>query len=283
MSAGQLAAALASCDLSLRYPTHPTTNYFRIFVQHHAERDINDAHLLFHQISLTPLDTAATIESSVEKNGKMTSSLSDIITALPDGDGWGPPPTSETTLNGVPYAPFSKGDKLGRMADWANDGKDGREGRGGRAQYNRFNRMSWRSPPPVNLSFPTMLTQSCFQLNRFMAPDLRPYSRPPRLKTNPASLSSAMFATPASLDMGVAQSSSVVGAASVAVAGITDKGAAIKSSAEVARASNTEVATTDGEAADRTPAVEAVGLAGRIMTNRPGLAMLPSISRLIGS
>ncbi|KAI0013423.1 eukaryotic translation initiation factor 3 subunit D [Xylariaceae sp. FL0662B] len=68
----------------------------------------------------------------------MTSkSLADLIEALPEGDGWGPPVMTETTLNGVPYAPFSKGDKLGRMADWASDGKDGRDGRGGRQQYNR--------------------------------------------------------------------------------------------------------------------------------------------------
>ncbi|KAI2635481.1 eukaryotic translation initiation factor 3 subunit D [Xylaria nigripes] len=64
-------------------------------------------------------------------------SLVDLIAALPDGDGWGPSTTTETTLNGVPYAPFSKGDKLGRMADWTADGKDGRDGRGGRQQYNR--------------------------------------------------------------------------------------------------------------------------------------------------
>ncbi|KAI1749394.1 eukaryotic translation initiation factor 3 subunit D [Xylaria castorea] len=64
-------------------------------------------------------------------------SLADIIAALPDGDGWGPATTAETTLNGVPYAPFSKGDKLGRMADWTADSKDGRDGRGGRQQYNR--------------------------------------------------------------------------------------------------------------------------------------------------
>ncbi|KAI1493128.1 eukaryotic translation initiation factor 3 subunit D [Biscogniauxia mediterranea] len=66
-----------------------------------------------------------------------TSSLADLISALPEGDGWGPPVSNETTLNGVPYAPFSKGDKLGRMADWTADSKDGRDGRGGRQQYNR--------------------------------------------------------------------------------------------------------------------------------------------------
>ncbi|KAJ5937501.1 hypothetical protein N7454_003843 [Penicillium verhagenii] len=38
-------------------------------------------------------------------------------------------------LNGVPYAPFSKGDKLGRMADWTAESKD--RDRQGRQQYNR--------------------------------------------------------------------------------------------------------------------------------------------------
>lgn len=68
-----------------------------------------------------------------------------LVETCPPGDGWGPPVTTETTLNGVPYAPFSKGDKLGRMADWASEGKD-RDGRGGRQQYNRnFRGMS----PPL--------------------------------------------------------------------------------------------------------------------------------------
>lgn len=61
--------------------------------------------------------------------------LLEAIEALPASDSWGPPTTTETTLNGIPYAPFSKGDKLGRMADWTAEGKE-REGRGGRAQYN---------------------------------------------------------------------------------------------------------------------------------------------------
>ncbi|KAK5738339.1 hypothetical protein LTR17_006058 [Elasticomyces elasticus] len=67
-------------------------------------------------------------------------SLSDIIASLPSVPAWGPPTTTETTLHGIPYAPFSKGDKLGRMADWTSDGKDGgdRGGRGGgRQQYNQ--------------------------------------------------------------------------------------------------------------------------------------------------
>lgn len=64
-------------------------------------------------------------------------SLSEIISALPSEDSWGPPTSNETTLDGVPYAPYSKGDKLGRMADWTTEGKDGRDGRGGRQQYQR--------------------------------------------------------------------------------------------------------------------------------------------------
>lgn len=59
--------------------------------------------------------------------------LKGIIDSLPSNETWGPPTTSETMLDGVPYAPFSKGDKLGRMADWTVEGKD-RE-RGGRQQY----------------------------------------------------------------------------------------------------------------------------------------------------
>ncbi|KAI9657751.1 MAG: hypothetical protein M1821_002927 [Bathelium mastoideum] len=61
-------------------------------------------------------------------------SLESIVGTLPSTDSWGPPTSTETTLNGVPYAPFSKADKLGRMADWT-EGKD--RDRAGRAQYNR--------------------------------------------------------------------------------------------------------------------------------------------------
>ncbi|KAI9847178.1 MAG: hypothetical protein M1837_003041 [Sclerophora amabilis] len=63
-------------------------------------------------------------------------SLSDIVSSLPSEESWGPATSTETMLNGVPYAPYSKGDKLGRMADWTSEGKDGRE-RGGRQNYNR--------------------------------------------------------------------------------------------------------------------------------------------------
>lgn len=62
-------------------------------------------------------------------------SIANIVSSLPSGDEWGPPTSNENTLDGVPYAPFSKGDKLGRMADWTSEGKDPQ--RGGRQNYNR--------------------------------------------------------------------------------------------------------------------------------------------------
>lgn len=64
-----------------------------------------------------------------------------IIASLPLEDSWGPStPAPTDTLNDIPYAPYSKGDKLGRMADWsAEGGKDGRDNRN-RGGYNRYNR-----------------------------------------------------------------------------------------------------------------------------------------------
>jgi hypothetical protein len=62
-------------------------------------------------------------------------SLAETISHLNVNDEWGPEITTSTTLNGVPYAPYSKSDKLGRMADWTQEGKEGRD-RGGR-QYGR--------------------------------------------------------------------------------------------------------------------------------------------------
>lgn len=73
---------------------------------------------------------------SIDTANMAPASLLDLIQSLPSEESWGPPTTTETTLNGVPYAPFSKGDKLGRMADWTAEGKE-REGRGGRQQYNQ--------------------------------------------------------------------------------------------------------------------------------------------------
>ncbi|KAL8905208.1 MAG: hypothetical protein Q9171_006765 [Xanthocarpia ochracea] len=66
----------------------------------------------------------------------MPMSLADIVATLPSDESWGPSTTTDALVDGVPYAPYSKSDKLGRMADWTTEGKD-REGRGGRQQYNR--------------------------------------------------------------------------------------------------------------------------------------------------
>ncbi|KAI5819172.1 eukaryotic translation initiation factor 3 subunit D [Pyronema omphalodes] len=65
--------------------------------------------------------------------------LSALIASLPEDKDtiWGPPTTTDPYLNDVPYAPYSKGDKLGRMADWTQDsGKDGRDNRGGKGYKN---------------------------------------------------------------------------------------------------------------------------------------------------
>ncbi|KAH6895164.1 eukaryotic translation initiation factor 3 subunit D [Thelonectria olida] len=87
-----------------------------------------------------------------------------ICESCPAGDGWGPAVTTETTLNGVPYAPFSKGDKLGRMADWTTEGKD-RE-RGGRAQYNRNYRdqQVYGSSHAVTFNAPVAEDESTFSV-----------------------------------------------------------------------------------------------------------------------
>lgn len=107
--------------------------------------------------SLLDLRPFLEVFESSKAHFKMTDSLDyvQICESCPAGDGWGPSVTTETTLNGVPYAPYSKGDKLGRMADWTSEGKD-RE-RGGRSQYGRNFRgtfhpfghstfKSWRKP-----------------------------------------------------------------------------------------------------------------------------------------
>jgi translation initiation factor 3 subunit D len=75
-------------------------------------------------------------------------SLADTISQLSVNGEWGPEAVSSTTLDGVPYAPYSKGDKLGRMADWTQEGKD-REGRGGR-QFNRNYRGAPQLEPGIS-------------------------------------------------------------------------------------------------------------------------------------
>lgn len=117
-------------------------------------------------------------------------SLADIIAALPSEDSWGPPTSTETTLNGVPYAPYSKGDKLGRMADWTTEGKEGRDGRGGRQQYNRNYRgmISAAGPSPSARITPWRALTNCgAQTNRFTVRAHPRSSQSSWAKTNRAS------------------------------------------------------------------------------------------------
>eukprot|EP00252_Welwitschia_mirabilis_P007443 TRINITY_DN18800_c0_g2_i2.p1 TRINITY_DN18800_c0_g2~~TRINITY_DN18800_c0_g2_i2.p1 ORF type:complete len:556 (-),score=109.41 TRINITY_DN18800_c0_g2_i2:293-1960(-) len=56
-------------------------------------------------------------------------------------DGWGPPEGSlvlENLLQNVPYAPFSKGEKLGRAADWTRNNYGARPAKGGTQEYTVF-------------------------------------------------------------------------------------------------------------------------------------------------
>ncbi|QUC17021.1 uncharacterized protein UV8b_01262 [Ustilaginoidea virens] len=86
-----------------------------------------------------------------------------ICDSCPAGDGWGPSVTSETTLDGVPYAPFSKGDKLSRMADWTAEGKDRDRGRN---QYNRNYRdqQAYGASHAVSFNAPPAEDESSFSI-----------------------------------------------------------------------------------------------------------------------
>lgn len=64
-----------------------------------------------------------------------------------NGGGWGPvSDVIPTQFRDIPYAPYSKGDKLGRVADWTNQDSQKQEsretsgGRQGGGRINRFNR-----------------------------------------------------------------------------------------------------------------------------------------------
>ncbi|KAG5982806.1 hypothetical protein E4U55_001300 [Claviceps digitariae] len=95
----------------------------------------------------------------------MTDSIDyiNVCESCPPGDGWGPSVTTETTLNGVPYAPFSKGDKLGRMADWTSEGKDRERGRN---QYNRNYRdqQAYGASHAVTFNAPPAEDESSFSI-----------------------------------------------------------------------------------------------------------------------
>lgn len=82
-----------------------------------------------------PITTHSTTKNSLEETRKTKmGSIADLVAGLPSADTWGPSTSTDNMLEGVPYAPFSKGDKLGRMADWTAESKDRERGR---PAYNR--------------------------------------------------------------------------------------------------------------------------------------------------
>jgi hypothetical protein len=112
-------------------------------------------------IFASPLRTLPVTDHSDATYIMAPASLLDLVAALPSEEGWGPPVSTETTLDGVPYAPYSKADKLGRMADWT-EGKD-RDAR--RQQYgNRGYRGTHVQIRNFTLS---MLTS--YQISKYMA------------------------------------------------------------------------------------------------------------------
>lgn len=120
-------------------------------------------------------------------------SILGLVQALPATDSWGPPVTTDTLRDGLPYAPFSKGDKLGRMADWTAEGKD-REGRGGRQQYGR----NFRGEEDLKRAEGTKRLTSHDKQTSPTAPaqDSKPLSTSKALARKPASPSSTTRALP---------------------------------------------------------------------------------------
>lgn len=56
----------------------------------------------------------------------------DLPTLEDNGEGWGPASYDDNADNGIPFAPFNKNDRLGRISDWTQQGQNNRRGRGGR-------------------------------------------------------------------------------------------------------------------------------------------------------
>jgi hypothetical protein len=101
-----------------------------------CSRDILAAHLPLPQFLSIVRRRETQHQLHTRAANMAPASLLDLVSALPATEGWGPAVSTETMLDGVPFAPYSKADKLGRMADWT-EGKD-RE-RGGRQQYGNRN------------------------------------------------------------------------------------------------------------------------------------------------
>lgn len=194
-----------------------------------------------------------------------------ICESCPPSDGWGPSVTTETTLDGVPYAPFSKGDKLGRMADWTTEGKD-RE-RGSRMQFQR----NYRGNSVGVCEAQTRANST--QTSKRTARATPSPSMPPSPKTSLPSPSSATRAKTPKRDSAVAPSSTEAVVKDVADAGMP---AAVGNSPREVVADVKQVVVTTVEVVEAVVAA-GVALAGRIMTSLNVHAILASTCALTGT
>jgi hypothetical protein len=191
-------------------------------------------------------------------------SLADTISQLSVGDEWGPETTTSTTLDGVPYAPFSKGDKLGRMADWTQEGKEGRD-RGGR-QYGRNFRGESREQLIKNRINISQISKSTVRAHRPSS-----LSRSP--KTSPRSRSSTTLAHPLRLvPLVVAVNSHSAAEAREALPSEAAREAASSALVKAVHNSKTNIMTTGVDVVD----VVAAALVGVITTSPSATVTLRS-------
>jgi hypothetical protein len=205
-------------------------------------------------------------------------SILGLVQALPATDSWGPTVTTDTLRDGLPYAPFSKGDKLGRMADWTTEGKD-REGRGGRQQYGRNFRGEegylkdldfCRRLTRHQQTNPTAPAQDSKPLSTSKASARKPVSPLSTTRALPLVALSAVAVVPFSVDVAVL---AVVLLSVVAVV-------ALSSALEVADLDNSNTTTV---AMHSVEAVVAAEEAGRTGTSRNALVRLRSSLAIPGS
>jgi hypothetical protein len=187
-------------------------------------------------------------------------SILGLVQALPATDSWGPTVTTDTLRDGLPYAPFSKGDKLGRMADWTTEGKD-REGRGGRQQYGRNFRGEGEDMKDLDFgrrltrhrqTNPTAPAQDSKPLSTLRASARKPVSPLSTTRALPLAALSAVAVVPFSVDVAVP---AVVLLSAVAVV-------ALSSALEVADLDNSNTTTVAMHSVEAVVAAEEAGRTG---------------------
>ena len=205
-------------------------------------------------------------------------SIFGLVQALPATDSWGPPVTTDTLRDGLPYAPFSKGDKLGRMADWTTEGKD-REGRGGRQQYGRNFRGEEDSKPEAQKE--TVRLTSYKQTSPTApAQDSRPHSTSKVLARKPVSPLSTTRALLLAAPLAVAAVPFSVDVVVLVVALLSAVAVVALSSALVVADPDNNNTTTVVHSVE---AVVAAEEAGRTGTSRNALVRLRSSLAIPGS